>query len=33
MEREEIIENIIEKLREADDETLDELYWTLEIGL
>lgn len=33
MEREEIIERINEKLRDADDDTLDEIYWTLEIGL
>lgn len=33
MEREEIIERINEKLREVDDDTLDEIYWTLEIGL
>lgn len=33
MEREEIIERINDKLREADDDTLDEIYWTLEIGL
>ena len=33
MEREEIIERINDKLREADDDTLVEIYWTLEISL
>lgn len=31
MSREEKIEYINDKLREADDETLDEIFWALEI--
>ena len=31
MSREEKIEYINEKLREADDDTLDEIYWALEL--
>ena len=33
MDRAEMIERINEKLLESDDETLDEIYWTLEIGI
>lgn len=31
MSREEKIEYISEKLREADDDILDEIYWALEL--
>lgn len=31
MSREEKIEHINYKLREADDETVDEIFWALEI--
>lgn len=31
MSREEKIEYISEKLREADDDTLDEIFWSLEL--
>lgn len=31
MSREEKIEYISEKLREVDDDILDEIYWTLEM--
>ena len=31
MSREEKLEYIYDKLREADEETLDEIYWALEI--
>lgn len=31
MSREEKLEYINEKLREADDDTLDEIFWALEL--
>ena len=31
MSREEKIERISEKLREADDDILDEIYWALDL--
>jgi hypothetical protein len=31
MSRDEKIEYISEKLRDADDDILDEIYWTLEL--
>lgn len=33
MERAEKIELLMEKIREADDETLDELMWYLEMDI